>query len=154
MFARHGLWIAAALGGAAVALGAFAAHGLEPYLTEKYAGATKTRAGETIPAARKYLGDFETGARYQMYHALALLVVSLLAERRPRRSLELAGWAFLAGIALFSGSLYALVLTGQTRWGMVAPIGGSLLIAGWALLLIASLPSAASRHSKEPHEGT
>lgn len=140
MFARHGLWIAAVLGGLAVALGAFAAHGLESHLARKYAGQTRTRAGEEMPAARKYLGDFETAARYQMYHALALLAVGLLAQLRPKRSLEAAGWAFLWGTILFCGSLYALVLTGATWWGMIAPIGGTLFIIGWIAFAVATCP--------------
>ncbi|MEX0718250.1 MAG: DUF423 domain-containing protein [Planctomycetaceae bacterium] len=144
MFARHGLWIAAVLGGLAVALGAFAAHGLESHLARKYADQTRTRAGEEMPAARKYLGDFETAARYQMHHALALLAVGLLAQLRPNRSLEAAGWAFFLGIVLFSGSLYAVVLTGATWWGMIAPIGGTLLVVGWVALAVATCSCRAS----------
>lgn len=140
MLTRHWLWIAAVLGGLAVVVGAFAAHGLESHLQKKYAGQTQSRAGERMSAARKYLGDFETGARYQMYHALALLGVGLLAQRRTKWSVEVAGWSFLLGTVLFSGSLYALVLTGQTWWGIVAPFGGGLLIFGWAALAMAACP--------------
>ena len=73
-----------------------------------------------------------------MYHGLGLLAVGLLSMRRPSKSLQVAGWSFLLGIVLFSGSLYVLTLTGETRWGAVAPIGGVLLIVGWVALAIAA----------------
>ncbi len=121
----------------AVVCGAFAAHGLDKFCVEKYADvAPRTIAGQTIPASYKYLSDFKTAAEYQMYHALALLAVGLLATRQPRRSLQVAGWCFQFGILLFSGSLYLLVLSGVTRLGMVTPIGGVLLLVGWIALAI------------------
>ena len=128
----------AVLAGLAVAAGAFAAHGLDGYFATKYAGETRLVAGREVPRSEKTLHDFKTGAEYQMYHSLALLAVGLLAERRPTRWLTVAGWTFLAGIVLFSGSLYLLTLTGVTKWGMVTPIGGVLFLIGWAALALAS----------------
>ena len=98
----------------AVAAGAFGAHGL------------KTRVDAQL------LGTFETAARYQMYHALGLFLVAWLADRGAPLA-HLAGWLMLAGIVLFSGSLYLLVLT-NTRWlGAITPLGGLLFLAAWAL---------------------
>lgn len=108
--------IGAILGGVAVMAGTFGAHGLE---------------GKVEPKA---LQTFEIGVRYQMYHALALLAVGLLALRTgPSRTLSAAGWLFLIGSIVFPGSLYLLVLAGGTaNWlGMIAPIGGTAFIAGW-----------------------
>lgn len=113
--------IASILGALSVAGGAFGAHALKGQLTE---------------AA---LGSFETGIRYQMYHALALLAVALLAKQFPESGLLLAaGWCFVAGIVLFSGSLYGLSLAGIKALGPVTPLGGVAFIAGWVCLAIAS----------------
>lgn len=103
--------------GVAVAAGAFGAHGLEG----------------RVPPAR--LEAFKTGVSYQMYHALALLFVGLAAGQAGGGGpLVWAGYAFIAGIVLFSGSLYVLVLT-DTGWlGAVTPLGGVAFLAGWALL--------------------
>ena len=102
--------------GLAVAAGAFGAHGLRARL------------------APDMLAIFETGARYQMYHALALLAVAWVAVRSPGGPATLAGWLFVAGTLLFSGSLYALALSG-TRWlGAITPLGGLCFLAGWAAL--------------------
>ena len=98
----------------AVALGAFGAHGLRARL---------------VP---DMLATFEIGVRYQMYHALALLAVGLAVPRWP--SLALGGWLFVAGTIVFSGSLYALALTGQRWLGAVTPVGGAAFIAGWLAL--------------------
>jgi uncharacterized membrane protein YgdD (TMEM256/DUF423 family) len=133
---RCWLMTGATLGGLAVVLGALAAHGLEPIFEKQYSG-TKTIAGMEVPASWKYLQDFKTGAEYQMYHSLALLAVGLLALRQPSRSLDVAGWCFVLGILFFSGSLYVLTLTGQTWLGMIAPIGGTLMIVGWFVLAYA-----------------
>ncbi len=137
--AKHWIVIGALSAGLAVICGAFAAHGLNVRLPEQYAGQTRVVAGETVPAARKYLDDFRTAAEYQMYHALGLIAVGLAAAGRGAtgrggKSFQAAGWSFLFGTILFSGSLYALVLTGFTRLGMITPIGGVLFIAGWASL--------------------
>jgi uncharacterized membrane protein YgdD (TMEM256/DUF423 family) len=83
---------------------------------------------------------FETGVRYQMYHVLATLGAALVSTARPEASLPVvAGWLFLAGILIFSGSLYLLVFTGQRRWGAVTPLGGLAFIAGWVCLAFAFL---------------
>ena len=109
-------------GGSAVVLGAFAAHALRARLTPVQ------------------LASFETGVRYHMYHALALLAVGLLLLNRPGSSLLAAsGWLFAGGTILFSGSLYLLALSGQRWLGAVTPLGGVAFIAGWAGLLLASL---------------
>ena len=103
----------------AVAAGAFGAHALRARL----------------PA--DLLAVFETAARYQMYHALALLAVAILAARWPGMPLRAAGWLFIGGTVVFSGSLYLLALTG-TRWlGAITPLGGLCFIAGWLALAIA-----------------
>ena len=103
----------------AVALGAFAAHALKGSLSEDLRAV------------------FETGVRYQAWHALGLFAVGWLAARFPEsRGVVWAGWAFLAGILLFSGSLYALSLTGIRKFGAVTPIGGLFFLAGWLCLLV------------------
>ena len=101
----------------AVALGAFGAHALE---------------SRVEPAD---LEIWETAVRYQMWHALALLVVASLMARWPGGGLELAGWSFVAGILIFSGSLYALVGTGVRGLGAITPIGGLAFLLGWAALI-------------------
>ena len=116
-------WVAAAavMGGLAVALGAFGAHGL------------KSRVEPEL------LVTFETGVRYQFYHALALLALALgPAPFWKRRPVHAAAWLWTGGIAVFSGSLYLLVLTGQRWLGAITPIGGVSLILGWAALLLAA----------------
>jgi uncharacterized membrane protein YgdD (TMEM256/DUF423 family) len=113
--------LACVFGFLAVALGAFGAHALQ----------------SRLPADR--LAIFETGVRYQMYHALALVAVALVLQWGGQARLATwAGWAFVAGIVIFSGSLYALVLTGVRTWGAVTPIGGLAFLAGWALLAMAA----------------
>jgi len=79
---------------------------------------------------------FETAARYQMYHALGLLAVAVLADRISHAGVRAAGWLFLAGTVFFSGSLYALSLTGIRALGAVTPVGGICFIAGWVALAI------------------
>ncbi|MEE2899083.1 MAG: DUF423 domain-containing protein [Gemmatimonadota bacterium] len=108
--------LGAVLAGLSVAFGAFGAHGLRNSLSPED------------------LDIFETGARYQMYHALALLAVAWAYARWEAPLIQVAGWLFVAGIVIFSGSLYALVLTGQRWLGAVTPIGGLALLAGWVLL--------------------
>ena len=100
----------------AVALGAFAAHGL------------KTRLGAEL------LASFETGVRYQMFHALALLAVAWASTRWPGALVPASGWLFVAGTVLFSGSLYALALSGLRGLGIVTPFGGLAFVAGWLCL--------------------
>ena len=105
----------------AVGFGAFGAHGLRGRLTPDM------------------LAVFETGVRYHMYHALALLLTAALMPRVPGKAIVAAGWLFVAGIVLFSGSLYLLAVTGVTILGAVTPFGGVAFLAGWAALAIASL---------------
>ncbi|RKH09044.1 DUF423 domain-containing protein [Corallococcus praedator] len=81
---------------------------------------------------------FETGARYHMYHALALVAVGLLGVTRPSALLSASGWAMLAGIVLFSGSLYALALSGVRVLGAITPLGGLGFLAGWILFAVAA----------------
>ena len=129
-------WFAlgAIFGGLGVALGALGAHGVDEYLVDVWGAQTKQIAGFEVPAAWKYLQDFRTAASYQTTHALALLAVALLSMHQARRGLMVAGICFSVGILLFCGSLYAIALTGAVKLGMIAPIGGSLLIAGWLSL--------------------
>jgi len=126
MFSRWALSSGAALALLAVLSGAFAAHGLK-----------------TILDAQQ-LALFETAARYQMYHALALLVVGILASVRQfsESLLKLAAFAFILGIFLFCGSLYALALSGITWLGAITPLGGTAFLAGWLALMIAALKPA------------
>ena len=113
------LGFGAVFGGLSVVLGAFAAHALENKL------------------APRALEIWETGTRYQMYHALALVLLGLLLTNLPEStSLNVAGWAFIIGICLFSGSLYALSWTGIKILGAIAPLGGLALITGWVCLAI------------------
>jgi uncharacterized membrane protein YgdD (TMEM256/DUF423 family) len=80
------------------------------------------------------LNTFEVGVRYQFYHAIALIAVAWAIAHWPNANAAIAGWFFLAGTVLFSGSLYALCLTGIQRFGVVTPVGGLLFIAGWIYL--------------------
>ena len=115
------LTIAAIFGGLSVAGGAFGAHALREKISERS------------------LEIFDTGARYQMYHALALLLVAMLMSRseNPPRTLLVSGWLFIIGVVIFSASLYALSLTGIKSLGAVAPLGGLALMLGWAALAVA-----------------
>ena len=126
--ARTFWWLGCVFGLVAVAAGAFGAHALRARLSAEL------------------LAVFETAARYQMYHALALLAVALLAARAPSAAASAAGWLFAVGIVLFSGSLYALALTGIRVLGAVTPLGGVCFLAGWVALALAgrtlALPSA------------
>jgi uncharacterized membrane protein YgdD (TMEM256/DUF423 family) len=117
--------LAGALAGfVGVAFGAFGAHGLRGRLTPDM------------------LAVFETGVRYQMYHALALMLtaaIMMTGRIESARAVTIAGWSFVAGIVLFSGSLYLLAVTGVTSLGAITPIGGLLFLVGWACLVIAML---------------
>ena len=103
-----------------VGAGAFGAHGLR---------------GRLDPSA---LAIFETAARYQMYHALALFAVAWAVSRWPGPWAPLAGWIFVVGPLIFSGSLYALALTGVRWLGAITPLGGVAFLAGWICLGIAA----------------
>ncbi len=114
---RTFLLIGAVLGFLGVAVGAFGAHGLRGRLSPEM------------------LAVFETGVRYQMYHVFALLIVAAgIGQIGNARLLVMAGWSFIAGILLFSGSLYALALTSTGILGAITPIGGLLFLIGWACL--------------------
>jgi len=117
--------------GIAVVTGAFGAHGLEGRLSDMYGDEVRHIAGLEVPATYKYLRDFNTAARYQMYHALGLIALGGIAVVPTTRCHRLAAWSFLIGTLLFSGSLYVLVLTGQRWLGAVTPVGGLFLIVAW-----------------------
>ncbi|WP_310569560.1 DUF423 domain-containing protein [Gemmatimonas sp.] len=113
--------IGALSGGIGVAAGAFGAHALKARLEPRM------------------LEVFETGARYQMYHAIALLAAAWIVTRFPGSLANASGWLFLAGTLLFSGSLYAMALTGVRALGAITPLGGVCFIAGWACLALAAM---------------
>jgi uncharacterized membrane protein YgdD (TMEM256/DUF423 family) len=115
------LLIGALAGATGVALGAFGAHALRSRMTPEM------------------LAVFETGVRYQMYHALALVALAALEPRLGGYLVLTAGWAFTLGIVLFSGSLYVLALTGVSTFGIVTPFGGLAFLVGWAALAIAAI---------------
>jgi uncharacterized membrane protein YgdD (TMEM256/DUF423 family) len=128
------LRLGAILGGLAVGSGAFGAHALASFLERSGDLSVPPRGN---PRDAKTLATFETGARYQMYHALALVAVGLLAGRGATSgALAVAGWSFFLGIVLFSGSLYALALTGIKWLGAITPFGGVLFLVGWAALAV------------------
>jgi uncharacterized membrane protein YgdD (TMEM256/DUF423 family) len=115
------LSLAAILAGLSVAAGAFGSHALREKISDRS------------------LEIFEVGTRYQMYHALALLVVGLLLSRieSPPATMIASGWLFIIGIVIFSGSLYALSLSGVKFLGAIAPLGGAAFLAGWGALAFA-----------------
>lgn len=117
---RTFMFVGALMGFVGVGLGAFGAHALKARLSPDM------------------LAVFETGVRYQMYHALALFATAVVMSRAEGRAAVVAGWSFTAGIFLFSGSLYALALTGVTMLGAVTPLGGVAFLAGWLALAIAA----------------
>jgi uncharacterized membrane protein YgdD (TMEM256/DUF423 family) len=104
---------------AAVAAGAFGAHALKARLTPEQ------------------LAVFDTGVRYHLAHALALFAAAWAYSRWPGTAAGASGWLFIAGIVLFSGSLYALALTGQRAFGAITPVGGLCFLAGWLALALA-----------------
>lgn len=118
MTARFTLVSAALLGALAVALGAFAAHGLKSVLSTSM------------------LEVFQTGVDYQFWHVGALLVTGLLQQKRNSRGLRVSALAFLLGIACFSGSLYVLALSGVHWLGAITPLGGTAFIIGWLSLAV------------------
>jgi uncharacterized membrane protein YgdD (TMEM256/DUF423 family) len=114
---RTFLLVGSILGFLGVAFGAFGAHALKSRLSTEM------------------LAIFETGVRYQMYHAFAVLIVAAAIARLGDAGLLVtAGWLFAAGVLIFSGSLYALALTGTGIFGAITPIGGLLFLGGWACL--------------------
>ncbi|NJN04974.1 MAG: DUF423 domain-containing protein [Leptolyngbyaceae cyanobacterium SL_1_1] len=121
--ARVFLGLAAILAGLAVAGGAFGAHALKDHLTARS------------------LEIFETGVRYQMYHALGLLAIAILLLQQPAANglLTVAGWGFVGGVLIFSGSLYGLSLSGIKWLGAITPLGGVAFLVGWVCLASAAL---------------
>ena len=117
---RTFLALGALFAGLGVAAGAFGAHGLKGRLSPEM------------------LDVFETAARYQMYHALGLLAVAWAAARWPQPAVTLAGWCMVAGIVVFSGSLYVLSVTGIRWLGAITPLGGLAFMAGWLALALAA----------------
>jgi uncharacterized membrane protein YgdD (TMEM256/DUF423 family) len=113
--------IGALSGAIGVAAGAFGAHALRARLEPRL------------------LEVFETGARYQMYHAIAMLAAAWVVTRFPGSLANASGWLFLAGTLLFSGSLYAMAFTGIRALGAITPLGGVCFIAGWACLALAAM---------------
>jgi uncharacterized membrane protein YgdD (TMEM256/DUF423 family) len=117
--ARTFLRIGALMAFLDVAFGAFGAHALRERLSPDL------------------LAVFETGVRYQMYHALGILIVAVVLSRSASPSAVWAGWCFVIGIVLFSGSLYVLALTGVGILGAITPFGGLFFLAGWLCLMLA-----------------
>lgn len=116
---KNFLLVAGILGFLGVALGAFGAHGLRSRLTPEM------------------LAVFEIGVRYQMYHVFALIAVATaIGHFGAARLLSISGWSFIAGTLIFSGSLYALALTGTGMFGAITPIGGLGFLIGWACLAL------------------
>lgn len=111
----------ALLGFLGVAIGAFGAHALKQKLSSEM------------------LAIFEVGVRYQMYHAIAVLFVALAMMLIKSSWMLPAGWSFVAGTIIFSGSLYILALTGVKAWGAVTPIGGVILLLSWVLLALGAI---------------
>ncbi|MDZ7936393.1 MAG: DUF423 domain-containing protein [Emticicia sp.] len=105
------------LGAVGVMIGAFGAHALKPMLT-----------------ASGRFETFEIGVRYQFYHAIALVLIGILAKHIPSKTLSYGGYFILAGVLIFSGALYTICFTGLNVFGAVAPIGGTFLVIGWLLL--------------------
>ncbi|HEY1603956.1 MAG TPA: DUF423 domain-containing protein [Pirellulales bacterium] len=122
MSPRTWIILGAIFGALAVGTGAFGAHGLKDRLAASGRGEV-----------------YETAARYQMYHALALVLVGLLALHSSSVCLNVAGACFVAGILVFSGLLYALALGGPKILGAIVPLGGTAFIAGWVALAVAGL---------------
>ena len=126
------LTLGALSGAIGVAAGAFGAHALRARLEPRM------------------LEVFETGARYQMYHALALIAAAWVAQRWPGTPASAAGWLFVAGTVLFSGSLYAMTFTGVRALGAITPLGGVCFIAGWVALAVASTSTSSKRLDTVP----
>ncbi len=116
--------IGALSGAIGVGAGAFGAHALRARLEPRM------------------LDVFETGARYQLYHAVAMLAAAWVVSRWPGATASASGWLFLAGTVFFSGSLYAMALTNVRALGAITPIGGVCFIAGWVCLAIAAAKGA------------
>lgn len=112
--------IGAIFGALSVGLGAFGAHGLRGKVDDRM------------------IDVWATAAQYNMTHALALIAVAWVMSRTEHVAAQVAGWAFVVGIVLFSGSLYTMVLTGQRKLGAITPLGGLAFIVGWLALAFAA----------------
>ncbi len=119
MTPRLAILLGGLIGASGVAAGAFGAHGLESVLSPRQ------------------LDSFEVAVRYQLLHALAIVLVAVLLELRPSRAAHVAAWLFLAGVALFSGGIYAWLFSGWKPLVHVVPVGGTAFIAGWLALALA-----------------
>ncbi len=126
---KYWILLASLLGASGVALGAFQAHGLEPFLA---------RQGLTGEELAKRMNNCEVGVRYQMYHALALLAVAWVVSQTGGGAAQTAGFCLFAGVLIFSGCLYGIVFTGVKILGAIVPIGGLLMIIGWLSLAVAA----------------
>lgn len=125
---RHWIFLGAVLAAAGVGLGAFGAHGLEGLLADRHSGDPEL--------LNRRMGNWSTAALYQMHHAIGLILVGVVSLFRSSKWLTAAGWCFLVGILVFSGMLYALVLTELRFLGAIVPIGGVAFIVGWASLAV------------------
>lgn len=129
MSGKTWLIVGAILGALSVGSGAFGAHWLKDEIPKWYAE----------PELQvKRLGDWETAARYQMYHALAIIAVGLAMGSSTGRMWNASAICFMLGTAIFSGSLYCLVISTNRLWGAVTPVGGLLMILGWVLFALAA----------------
>ena len=140
MASRIWIFLGGLLAAIGIGLSAFHAHGLEPMLSQR---------GLQPDEIQHLMADFETGVRYQLYHAVALVLVGLLTVHFSCVSFSIAGTILFVGTVLFSGSLYVLVLAGQ-RLPHVAPIGGTALIVGWVVLAVAAILSKTRDSSSLP----
>lgn len=113
------LIIGSTLGGLSVAIGAFGAHALK-----------------NILEANDQMQTFETGVKYQFYHALALILLGILMQKFDHKLFIWSGYGFIIGTILFSGSLYILSLSGIGKWGAITPLGGVAYLVGWITLVI------------------
>lgn len=142
---RFWLTIGCLLAGLAVVAGAFGAHGLESSLKPAPDASTQERE-----LAERRLQNFETAARYQMFHALALIAVGLIGLHGRSAWLNIAGWLFVAGIVLFSGLLYGWVLWQIRPLAMIVPLGGTAFILGWIALAVAAFAASGQQPSNRP----
>ncbi|HEX3869170.1 MAG TPA: DUF423 domain-containing protein [Pirellulales bacterium] len=126
------LIVGGVLGALGVTLGAFGAHGLPKWLADH---------GRSVDEVTVAVSAFETAVRYQMYHALALVVIGALARQAPARWWDVAAALFVVGVLVFSGFLYAWVMTQVKTFALIVPLGGLAMIAGWIALIVAALKS-------------
>ncbi len=136
--AKHGLWIGPLMGLFAVILGAFGAHGIERILGEISADELESK-----------LRVWQVADRYLMYHAIVTFVVGMMGQFNRHKVLVWIVGCFVVGSLIFSGALFTLALTGMTWLGMVAPVGGTIQIIGWALLVFAGYQATMPRKKKK-----